>query len=158
MRVRLTLAMTAAAILVAVSAPSAQTDPFAGTWKLNVAKSSYNPGPAPKSGIVTISTEGSTVRVVVDGVGPTGEKVHWEYAAASHDGKEYKIVGNNADADTVALKRLGPRSVEVSNKLKGKPTTVNIRTVSADGKTMTVTTKGLNAAGQTVSNVQMFEK
>ena len=42
--------------------------------------------------------------------------------------------------------------------MKGKVTLVNVRTVSADGKTMTVTTKGTNAAGEKVNNVQVFEK
>lgn len=148
----------AAVVIAAMGTASAQTDPFVGTWKLNVAKSSYNPGPAPKSATVTITAVGSGVKVVVDGAGPTGDKVHWEYTAASHDGKDYPIVGNNADADTVALKRLKPGSVETSNKKGGKATTTNVRTVSTDGKTMTVTTKGLNGAGQTVSNVQIFEK
>jgi hypothetical protein len=35
---------------------------------------------------------------------------------------------------------------------------INVRTVSADGKTMTVTTKGTNAAGQKVNNLQVYEK
>lgn len=147
-------AFVTAAALVTVQA---QTDPFAGTWKLNVAKSSYNPGPAPKSGTVTITSEGSTVTVVVDGVSAAGEKVHWQYTG-SHDGKPYKIVGNNPDADMVSLKRVPPRSVETTNTLKGKATTTNVRTVSADGKTLTVTTTGVNAAGQTVNNRQVFEK
>ena len=41
---------------------------------------------------------------------------------------------------------------------KGKPTTVNTRVVSANGKTLTVTSKGVNAQGQKLDNVQVFEK
>jgi hypothetical protein len=38
------------AVLVIVSAAGAQTtDPVVGTWKLDVAKSTYKPGPAPKN-------------------------------------------------------------------------------------------------------------
>jgi len=32
----------------------AQTNPFIGTWKLNVAKSKFEPGPAPKSQTRTV--------------------------------------------------------------------------------------------------------
>lgn len=32
------------------------------------------------------------------------------------------------------------------------------RIISPDGKVMTITTKGTNAAGQTINNVQVFEK
>jgi hypothetical protein len=42
--------------------------------------------------------------------------------------------------------------------LKGKPTVVNTRTVSADGNTLTVTSTGTNAQGQKVNDVQVFEK
>src|SRR5580658_533315 len=36
----------------------AQTDPFLGTWQLNLAKSKYSPGPPPKSSTVTVQAVG----------------------------------------------------------------------------------------------------
>lgn len=131
-------------------------DPFVGTWTLNVAKSTYSPGPAPKSGSVTITATGDNVKVAVSGVSGTGDKVAWSYAA-NHDGKEHAATGN-PDADVVVLKRINARSVEVTNKKAGKTTLVNTRSVAADGKTMTVTTTGTNAQGQKVNNVQVFDK
>ena len=32
-----------------VQLPAQESDPLVGTWELNVAKSKYSPGPAPKS-------------------------------------------------------------------------------------------------------------
>ena len=47
-----------------VTNPSAQaTDPRVGTWKLNVAKSKYNPGPAPQSQTLTIEPSGKGEKV-----------------------------------------------------------------------------------------------
>jgi len=154
----LSLLAVAASVLIASvgSAGFAQTEPFIGTWKLNIAKSKYSPGPAPKSGMATISTAGQGVKVVVSGVSATEAKVQWEYTA-NHDGKDYPVTGN-PDADTISLKRINASSVETTQKKGGKVTLTNVRTVSADGKTMTVTTKGTNAAGQAVNNVQVFEK
>ena len=43
------------AIAASGAAPIAQGIPGIGTWKLNVAKSKYSPGPAPKSATVTFS-------------------------------------------------------------------------------------------------------
>ena len=138
------------------SAGVAQTpNPGLGTWKLNVAKSNYSPGPAPKSATVTFSAAGQGVKGVIDGVGPDGSKVHWEYTA-NFDGKPYPVTGNG-DGDMVVAKRVNA-SIETSYTLKGKPTTVNTRVVSADGKTLTVTSKGTNGQGQTVNYVQVFEK
>jgi hypothetical protein len=134
----------------------AQADPFAGTWTLNVARSKYDPGPGPKSGSATFATTGKTVKVVVDGVNAAGNKTHFEYSAAA-DGKDHPLSGN-ADGDTMSLRQISPSSVETTFKMKGKITVINVRTVSADGKTMTVTTKGTNAAGQKVNNLQVYEK
>ena len=134
----------------------AQADPFLGTWKLDLAKSTYSPGPAPKSLTVTYSKAGPETKVVVDGVGGDGSKTHWEYTAAV-DGKDYKMTGN-PDGDTVSLKQINPRTVDVTYKRAGKPMLVNRRTLSADGKTLTVTTTGTNAKGETVKNVQVFGK
>jgi hypothetical protein len=36
----------------------AQTDPLIGTWKLNVAKSTFSPGPAPRSTTATVTAAG----------------------------------------------------------------------------------------------------
>jgi hypothetical protein len=152
------IAVTAALLVSASAGTSAQAkDPVIGKWNMNVAKSKFNPGPAAKSATIVFSASGADgVKAVFDGVADTGDKVHWEYTA-NHDGKDYPMTGN-AEGDMISLKRVNANTVETTYKLKGKVTVVNVRTVSADGKTMTVTTKGTNAAGQKVDNALIFEK
>ena len=130
--------------------------PGLGTWKLNVAKSKFSPGPAPKSSSVTFSAAGQGVKAVIDTISGDGAKVHWEYSA-SFDGKPYPVTGN-PNGDMVVAKRVDATTIETSYTLKGKPTTLNRRVVAADGKTLTVTTTGVNAQGQKVNDVQVFEK
>ena len=144
------------AVTLGVAVLAQTPDPRLGTWKLNVAKSKYSPGPAPKSGSVTFSAAGEGVKAVVDTVGPDGSETQWEYTA-NFDGKPYPVKGN-PDGDMVVAKRVNPNTVETSYTLKGKPTTVNTGVVSADGKTFTVTSKGTNAQGQKLDNVQVFER
>jgi hypothetical protein len=43
-----------------------------GTWKLNVEKSKFNPGPAPKSSVLTYEAVGEGVKVAVEGVNAQG--------------------------------------------------------------------------------------
>jgi hypothetical protein len=153
---------TAIAITLFLGATASSTfaqakDPVFGKWTLNTAKSKYNPGPPAKSAVGVFSASGADgVKAVFDGVTGTGEKIHWEYTG-NHDGKDYPITGN-PDGDTIVLKRINANSVETTYKKDGKPTLVNVRTVSADGKTLTVTQKGTNAQGQKVDNVLIFEK
>jgi hypothetical protein len=148
-----------AAVLVAtVAAALAQSpNPHVGTWKLNIAKSTYSPGPAPKSSTTKIEAAGAGVKYTVDQVSGDGTVRHWEFTT-NYDGKDSKVTGNNPDADMVAVTRVNPNSVQIVSKLAGKVTTTLSSVVAADGKTRMNTTKGTNAKGQTVNNVALFEK
>ena len=139
-----------------VGASFAQTDPQVGVWQLNVAKSKFSPGPALKSATTTIEAAGKGTKVVVDQVTADGTKRHWEFTA-NYDGKDTPMTGN-PDADTVARTLINPRTVQTISKKGGKVLTTQTSEVSADGKTRTVTTKGVNASGQQVNNVAVYEK
>jgi hypothetical protein len=143
-------------VSVLVGAAFAQSDPQVGVWKLNVAKSTYSPGPAPKSANTTIEAVGTGAKVVVDQVLADGTKRHWEFTA-NYDGKDSPITGN-PDADTVARTRINPTTVQTISKKGGKVMTTQTSAVSSDGKTRTVTTKGTNASGQPINNVAVYEK
>ncbi len=140
-----------------VGSAFAQGDPQVGVWKLNVAKSTYSPGPGPKSGTTTIEAAGTGTKVVVDQVLADGTKRHYEFTT-SYDGKDSPVTGNNPELDTVARTRTNATTVQTTAKKGGKVTTTQTSVVSSDGKTRTVTTTGVNAAGQKVNNVAVYEK
>jgi hypothetical protein len=81
---------------------------------------------------------------------------HWEFTA-NYDGKDSPVTGN-PDADTVARTRIDANTVQTISKKGGKVMTTQTSAVSSDGKTRTVTTKGVNASGQQVSNVAVYER
>ena len=132
-------------------------DPANGTWKLNLAKSKFSPGPAPKESTVTIEAAGPGRKVSVEGVAGDGTALKWGYSG-NFDSKEIRITGNNPDADIVMLKRLSPTTTRSTNKKDGKRTLVNGISVSADGKTLTVAQSGVNGKGQTVKNTLVFDR
>ena len=129
-----------------------------GTWKLNLAKSKYSPGPAPKSATTKIEDVAGGAKVTVDQVQADGSVIHWEYTANYQDRKENRVAGNNPDADMVVRTRMNATTVRSINKKFGKITTTNTSVVSGDGKTRSVTTTGTNARGQTVSNVAVYDR
>ena len=47
----------------AVNVAAASPDPHLGTWKLNVAKSKYSPGPAPKEVTMKIEAKGAGIHL-----------------------------------------------------------------------------------------------
>jgi hypothetical protein len=129
---------------------------LAGTWKINLTKSKFSPGPAPKSMTVTYTPSAKTLRIVVDVVPGDGAKQHWEMSA-NVDGSEGKITGNPA-ADTVSFKTIDANTSESTFTKDGKVTSVNRRSLSADGKTLTVESKGTTADGKPRHDIQVFEK
>jgi hypothetical protein len=128
-----------------------------GTWKLNLAKSTFNPGPAPKSQTLKVEAWGADgVKYTADGVDAEGKPMHWELQA-KYDGKFVPFKGN-PDADLLAYKRIDAHTVEASTQLNGKAMGTTKVVVSADGKTRTLTQTGTNAKGQTVNNVVVYDK
>ncbi len=146
-----------AAILFMGFALSAQAaDPIVGTWKLNVAKSTYSPGPAPKSLTAKIEAAGEGEKLTADGVRGDDTRIQVEYTA-QYDGKDHPITGSPM-ADTVSLKRLDANTTERTDKKGGKVVQTLTRKVSSDGKTVTVTVKGTDAEGRPINNLAVFEK
>jgi hypothetical protein len=140
-----------------IGAAFAQSDPQVGVWRLNVAKSKYSPGPAPKSATTRIEAAGAGTKVIVDQELADGTMRHWEFTV-SYDGKDSPVTGNNPNADMVARTRTNATTVQTISKKGGKVTTTQTSAVSSDGKTRTVTTKGVDASGQQVNNVAVYEK
>jgi len=127
-----------------------------GTWELNVAKSKFDPGPPFKSQVRTVKTEGDLQTVTMKTVNAGGRTTTSE-SSYRLDGKEYPVTGS-PDFDAVALKRVDDTTVSGVVKHKGKVAMHTTRTLSKDGKVMTVTNKGTNAAGQPMNNVMVFDR
>jgi hypothetical protein len=152
-------------VLASLAAWSAQAaDPLSGTWKENVAKSTYSPGPAPKvAGTTRIEVAQGGVKLVNDAVNAQGQAVHQEYTA-KFDGKDYPLTAtldgkpNPNAADAISWKKIDDYTYENTGKLKGQALTTTHMMVSKDGKTRTNMVSGKNAQGQVVKNTVVYEK
>jgi hypothetical protein len=148
-------AVALAAILV-VSVGAQMPKGLEGTWKLNVAKSKFSPGPAPKSMTLTYSPAADAVKIVVQQVAADGATQKWEMTP-KYDGKDYPVTGN-PEADAIALGKVDGLKSQSTFKRGGKAVGENVRTLSADGKTLTIEMKGTDSQGRAVHNVQVFER
>ena len=91
-----------------------------------------------------------------EAINTNGTRVVTEYTAA-FDGTDYPLKGSPV-ANTVSLKRIDQRTTERVDKKDGQVVLVYKRVVSLDGKTYTVTVNGVDAQGQQVSNVVVFDR
>jgi hypothetical protein len=144
--------------LVGSSCLMAQNSALVGTWKLNVAKSKYEPGPAPKSLTRTVEADGDGVKYTFDGVTADGKKLTWGFST-KFDGKDYPITGANpTGADAISAKRVDANHYVATLKKDGKEIGVSKVAISADGKTTTVDATGTNAAGAKTHDVQVYDR
>jgi len=135
----------------------AQTqEAFYGLWKVDLSKSKYSPGPAPKSNMKKYEPWKDGFKATQDMVTAKGEKVHVE-VIAKVDGKDYPGTGS-PDADTYAFKKLDARTYEVTQKKDGKVTIVAKMVVAPDGKSRSIVQTGKNAKGEPVNNQIYWDK
>jgi hypothetical protein len=145
------MALLAAGLCLAVTAQTTQSYPFAGTWKLNVAKSKFSPGPAPKSATVAIGEDG---KVDYQGETADGQATKWSVMMTS-DGTPATISG--MEGSTVTEKRIDERTVEHTWKYP-KSTTNGKAVLSKDGKSMTYTMTGTTDEGKPIREREFWEK
>ena len=134
----------------------AQGDSFLGTWVLNVAKSKYTPGPPPKNQTAIYEVAGQGVKVTAKGTDAAGKPTTTLYTA-NYDGKDFPVTGN-PDWDATSLKRIDSNTVQFTRKRAGRVVQTGTNVVSKDGKTRTITTTGVDAQGQKINNVGVYDR
>jgi hypothetical protein len=137
------------------SAARAEEDLVLGTWSLNVEKSRWTPGPAPRSQTRTYESHQDGVKATVKTVYSDGHSTSVEYVA-KYDAIEYPLSGS-PDAERVSLKKISPNEAQVALGHAGKVIGTARRVISRDGKTMTITYKG-ELEGQSVVNVSVYDR
>ena len=155
MRVRLP------AILLVVAAVAATLwaadEALIGTWKLNLAKSKFTPGPPPKSQTLKYEPSGANgIKRTNDEVNAKGEPTH-SVVAYVFDGKDHPVAGSPT-VDTVVNRRMDVYTTERVQKKGGKVVNTLRRVVSRDGKTLTITEEGTDDQGKPFSEVTIYDK
>jgi hypothetical protein len=144
------------AILAIGTGTAVAADSAVGTWKLNVAKSTFSPGPAPKSQtrIYAESAQGITLTVkttAADGKDSTTNLTFKE------DGKPYPASGN-PDFDMVSVTRVDALTIHSTQTKAGATVGNAVRTVSKDGKTLTFSQKGTHVNGMKYDDVSVYDR
>ena len=117
----------------------AETSPFAGTWKLEAAKSKFT---------------GDTLTYAKTATGfkfSNGGPVSYAFAI---DGKDYPMMAGRSTAWT----KTGPGAWDVVFKVDGKVVTKAHRALSADGKTLTTTYVETRPDGTTTKEKDVYQR
>lgn len=153
MKVKVIL-LTLAALFASATVCSAQNSHM-GTWKLNESKSKISPG-ATKNTTVIYEVAGDDVKVTVDGVDASGSPSHSEWTG-KFDNKPYPVTGDPT-SDTRSYRKVNNHTLALTGRKDGKVTLTGRITVSANGRTRTVTTNGTGANGKKFSTRAVYDK
>jgi hypothetical protein len=158
-RARVAPVLRALCLLAALtSVASAQDDGHVGTWELNVAKSTFNPGPPPKGQTLRYTAEGRGLTAMFQGVDAAGMPMNPDPSnlVISFDGKDHPTPRPHYDSS--AWRRINANSYVVHRKKGGKIVLTSTNVVSHDGQTLTITTTGVDEDGQSINNIAVYDK
>jgi hypothetical protein len=154
------------ALVLASLLLASQGNPAIGTWKLNLGASDYGSAPPPKSGTMTVETQGDGVVVNYEFAEPEGGTIKYSYQGNS-DGKNYPISGSGdsswrqtmvSGADTIGLRRFGSNASGAVLKKSGNAVQTTRTVVSKNGKVTTITINAVDAKGQPTKTVSVWDK
>lgn len=137
----------------------AQGNPFEGTWKLNLTKSKFEPGPAPKSLTRTVAVQGDEIKYTFEGIAADGKPISYGFTV-KYDGKDNPVSGSGmpGGADSISIRLVGTNKAEAIQKRGGKEVGKSEAEVSKDGKITTVKTNGTTMDGKTLHSVSVYDK
>jgi hypothetical protein len=134
--------------------------PIVGTWKLNTEKSQLPPLPAGFFEIrqYTMRPDGYLVGLLMTS---SARGYHYLQFTAKSDGKDYPEYSDDVVADLIASNKPTTRSyserivdeyvTEWTDKVDGKVTASGKKTISKDGRTLTITVDG-------VSRIRVYDR
>ena len=131
-------------------------NPFTGKWKMNHQNSKQTKGDMPKDENIVISDQGDQLAVVVTGTDDDGKPIAIHYIVPVSGGTGQMQQGDSSNG--VTSKRVNDNTRDTTFTKDGKELEAEHMVISADGKTMTVAVKGVDANGKPVEQVLVFDK
>jgi hypothetical protein len=141
--------------LLVFATPLFAAEPFAGTWKLDTAKSKYTTGTPSKNVTIVIEEQGSNLQVTATGTNSDGSPLSVKYTIPASGGSGSVQEG---DFNGVTSKRVSANVRDNSYTKDGKELRTRHFVISKDGKTMTSKVKGTNLNGNPVDGTDVYDK
>jgi len=141
----------------------AATDPFAGSWKLDLAKSRFGgPRRPPKELTITMEQKGDQCFDMVTGVAADGSPISDRYTF-SNTGGEVRVLegGGGFPAGTsaaLAKRRADSRRKDWTITLPSGGIVTEHDVVSEDGRRLQMTITGTDAQGNPWKTVEVFNR
>jgi hypothetical protein len=158
MRSFFAILLFAAMIQTAPATAQTSASPLLGTWAVDVSRLPMPPEARPKSVTFTFREVGAGKWTTnVDILGGDGSERHMATTYVP-DGTPSPIEGDEAEADTSAVKLPTPNVMVLALGKGGVPASTRVYTVAADGKTMIETAVYFSDDGKPVMRTNYFSR
>ena len=131
-----------------------EQDLFLGTWELDLTRSSFMPGPPPRSEIRSYQDEHEGIKAEILTTNADGSRTHMEYVASYND--VVAVVTGTGRTDALRMRRVDPFTAETQLSYAGQVVGRARREISRDGLTLTITLD--RTAPMVVHNVEVYKR
>jgi flagellar hook-associated protein FlgK len=150
-------AMLVAVCLMVATSVAVAGDPLFASWQLNLAKSKFSPGPAPRNMTRTYAEAAQgAISLTINATTADGKSGTVTYTY-KNDGKPYPV-SSTPDADMASVTPVNAWTVNFKQIRAGAIIATGVRTLSKDGKTLTVAQKGTHANGEPFDDVMVYDR
>jgi hypothetical protein len=135
--------------------------PFAGTWRLNVAKSTFGgTNKPPKEETMVLQEQGDNFVQIIKGIGADGSPISSKMTVSKTGGEDkYSEGGPPAGTSRVLSKRKADaRTLDSTTMQDGKVIQTLHAVISDDGKSMRVNIKRTDAQGKSSEGVILYDR
>lgn len=133
---------------------AAELDAVIGTWQLDIARSQFDPGPAPQAEVRIYEPGHEGIKTIIRTQHADGRKTVAEFVA-SYNQVQAAVTGSST-VDAIEMKRIDDLTAEAVLRQGGMAVGTARRVVSRDGRTMTLTVTRTRPSR--VTNVSVYRR
>jgi hypothetical protein len=150
------------AVMLASVARAWAADPIIGTWKLDVAESTFSTAmqDVPPKELVEVirEVEGGRIELAQNGTQQDSERITFRITYPSQGGLVTIDEGQGTEGLTFIETLVSPGNWYATTLQAGKQVILRHKVVSADGKTKRETVRGTDERGQPFEQVEVYER
>jgi hypothetical protein len=129
--------------------------PFAGSWKLDTAKTKFTAGAPPQDETLVIAGSGDRAMITVTGTTASGRPISIRYSLPENGGAAQI---EESPCDALTMTRVSENVSDSVCARGGRQISTRHTVISEDGKTMRATVDGIDALGRRISGVEVYQK
>lgn len=154
-----TLIAAAGFMLLSFAATAQVVNPFIGTWDIDLASSRFGNAPIPKNMSRTYADVGNgSFMFLVVSIAEDGS-IGGSSATYRFDMQENPLASlNQTNPTTISYTQINDKTVQYTVRVDGRTSQIGAKTISPDGRVLTIAVQTFNAQGDIDNQIMKFNR